>query len=71
MRTLVGVSSNGHLDKEIEVEDIVDVDSENIDAMDHLSDCLQQAGEWNELIALLQKRSMLGAEHERVCVTNE
>ena len=68
MHTLVDAyQALGNLDKEIEVlKDIVDIDSGNVEAMDHLADCLQQSGEWNELIVLLQKRSLLGEEHERV-----
>ncbi len=68
MNTLVEAhQAQGDIHKEIEVlKDIIDIDSANLDAIDQLADCLQQQGEWKELFALLQRRSVLSEEHDKV-----
>ena len=68
MNTLVEAhQAQGSVDKEIEVlKDIIDIDSGNVDAIDQLADCLQQQGEWQELFSLLQRRSVLSEDHDKV-----
>ena len=68
MSTLVEAhQANGDRDKEIEVlTDIIDLDSNNTEAMDQLADCLQERGDWQELFTLLQRRSMISEEHDKV-----
>jgi tetratricopeptide (TPR) repeat protein len=68
MNTLVEAHQvQGDRDKEIEVlTDIIDLDPSNTDAMDQLADCLQERGDWQDLFTLLQRRSVISEEHDKV-----
>ncbi len=68
METLVSAyQAQGNTIKEIEIlKDIIDIDAGNLDALDQLADCLQQQGQWQELFTLLQRRSLLSEDHDKV-----
>ena len=48
------------------LQDIIDLDANNIEAMDQLADCLQERGDWKELFTLLQRRSVISEDHDKV-----